>query len=138
MAYYKQAPIDSIASAIENLQIVTMAANDSASEQIIVIPRNYLSFLAFSANALNFSEFSTADFFLSSIRRCRDSPNGLLAMAFTAVNGTAENTSTPTSFIIGENNHRETLAVVCRIRVKMSIRDWMVPPAMQPCRLKRS
>lgn len=58
---------------------------------------NYLSFLAFSASALNLDEFSTANLFLSSICLCSDSPRGLLAMAFTAVNGTAEKTRTPAS-----------------------------------------
>ena len=59
---------------------------------------NYLSFLAFWVKALNLEAFWTASFFLSCKRLWRDSPRGLFARAFTAVNGIAENTSTPASF----------------------------------------
>ena len=58
----------------------------------------YLSFLAFSAKALNFEEFFTAAFLFSSIRLWSDSPRGLFAMALTAVKGIAENIKTPASF----------------------------------------
>ena len=57
--------------------------------------RNYLSLRAFWAKALNLEDCWTASFFLSSNRLWRDSPSGLLAMAFTAVNGIAENITTP-------------------------------------------
>lgn len=80
---------------LDNHMGLAQATEDDLLRTMNVV--DYLSFLAFSASARNLDEFSTANFFLSSIRLCSDSPNGLLAIAFTAVNGIAENTRTPAS-----------------------------------------
>lgn len=75
---------------------------------------NHLSFLAISESALNWEEFWTSTFFLSSIRLWSDSPSGLLAIAFTAVNGIAENTNTPASSQVPSSKIERQLIVGLR------------------------
>lgn len=58
----------------------------------------YLSFRAFWAKALNLEESWSAAFLVSNMRFWSHSPNGLFAMAFTAVKGIAEKTNTPASW----------------------------------------
>lgn len=67
----------------------------------------YLSVFAFSAIDLYTEAFLMATFFLSSIRLCNVSPRGLLAIALTAVNGIAEKTTTPASYLMKNQNRSQ-------------------------------
>lgn len=75
-----------------------------------------LSSLAFWAKALKLAEFSTANFFLCSNRLWSDSPSGLLAMAFTAVKGIAENTRTPANWMKSYSSNQKP----CLKSIKLS------------------